>query len=358
MTQELVLSLAFALAGTVADAQEKVILDTDFTTAGDDGQVGIMAAQLHAARVIELLGITVVAGNEWLPQEVAEALRAVERLGIADDVGVYAGARYPLVHDYKNLAQERALWGVGGSWYRRPEPPDDQLIAPFDGLATRTRVRPQHAVNFIIDTIMAHPREVTLLVIGPMTNIALAIRMNPEIVPLIKRIVFMAGAFEVPGNTTPSAEMNVWYDPEAARIVVRQPIEQAFIPLDVTNTVPMTKAIFEQLTAAPETPVAKLLASSGLARRFSEDPTAISYIYDTLALAYLIDPSYASDVKELWVDVDCNWGPSYGRTLGYEEEPPAKILQKAKVVRRFDNDRFYKLYVDLMTRPVPVKVAG
>jgi inosine-uridine nucleoside N-ribohydrolase len=57
----------------------------------------------------------------------------------------------------------------------------------------------------------------------------------------------------------------------------------------------------------------------------------------------------------MWVDVDCTWGPSYGHTLGYEEERPAKLLQKAKVVRRFDNDRFFKLYVDLMTRPVPVR---
>jgi len=350
------IGLLLALVGAAAGAQEKVIIDTDFTTAGDDGQVAVMAAQLHAARVIELLGITVVAGNEWLPQEVAEALRAVERLGIGDAVGVYAGARYPLVHDYKNLAQERALWGVGGSWYRRPEPPDDQLIAPFDGFATRTRISPQHAVNFIVDTIKKYPHEVALLVIGPVTNIALAIRMNPEIVPLIKRIVYMGGAFEVPGNTTPAAEMNVWYDPEAARIVVRQPIEQAFIPLDVTNTVPMTRAIFDRLTAAPGTPVAKLLASSGLAKRFRNDPSAISYIYDTLALAYLVDSTYATDVKEMWVDVDVNWGPSYGRTLGYEEEPPAKLLQKARVVRRFANQRFFEFYIDLMTRPTPVGV--
>ena len=352
----LLIALALIPVPAVAHAQERVILDTDFTSAGDDGQTAIMAAQLHASHVIELLGITVVAGNDWLPQEVADALRAVERLGIAEEVGVYAGARYPLVHDYQNLAQERALWGVGGSWYRRPEPPDDSLNPPFDGFARQTQVRPQHAVNFIIDTIKKYPHEVTLLVIGPMTNIALAIRMNPEIVPLIKRIVYMAGAFEVPGNTTPAAEMNVWYDPEAARIVVRQPIDQAFIPLDVTNTVPMTKPIFERITGAGDTPVAKLMASSGLARRFKEDSAAISYIYDTLALAYLVDPTYATDVKEMWVDVDCNWGPSYGRTLGYEEELPAKLLQKAKVVRRFDNDRFFKLYVDLMTRPTPVRL--
>jgi purine nucleosidase len=349
------IALALILMPVVARAQEKVIIDTDFTSAGDDGQVGVMAAQLHAAGAIQLLGITIVAGNEWLPQEVADALRAVERLGIAEGVGVYAGARYPLVHDYNNLSQERALWGVGGSWYRRPEPPDDTVTAPFDGFARRTRVRPEHAVNFIIDTIKKHPHDVTVLAIGPLTNIALAIRMNPEIVPLIKRIVYMAGAFEVPGNTTPAAEMNVWYDPEAARIVVRQAIDQAFVPLDVTNTVPMTKPIFERIVGAGDTPVAKLMASSGLARSFNEDAAAISYIYDTLALAYLIDPTFATDVKEMWVDVDCTWGPSYGRTLGYEEERPAKLLQKAKVVRRFDNERFFKLFVDLMTRPVPVR---
>ena len=346
------------LADIAAAAPEKVILDTDFSTIGDDGKVGVMAAQLHAEGVIELLGITVVAGNQWLNQGVADTLKAVERLGISSIVGVYAGARYPLVHDYGQLAQEKALWGVGGSWYRRPEPADHELVAPLDGFATKTRVQQQHAVNFIIETVKKYPREVTLLVIGPMTNIALAIRMSPEIVPLIKRIVFMAGAFEVPGNTTPAAEMNVWYDPEAARAVVRQPIDQAFIPLDVTNTVPMNNAIFDQITRNPDSIITKLLKNSGFARTVQQNPGATSYIYDTLALAYLVDPAYATDVAEMWVDVDITWGPSYGRTLGYRaaQTPPGGYLQKSKVVRRFDNERFFKLYVDLMTRSVPVQV--
>ena len=346
------------LADIAAAAPEKVILDTDFSTIGDDGKVGVMAAQLHAEGVIDLLGITVVAGNQWLNQGVADTLKAVERLGINRAVGVYAGARYPLVHDYRNLAQEKALWGVGGSWYRRPEPADHELVAPLDGFATTAKLQQQHAVNFIIDTVRKYPRDVTLLVIGPMTNIALAIRMSPEIVPLIKRIVYMAGAFEVPGNTTPAAEMNVWYDAEAARAVVRQPIDQAFIPLDVTNTVPMNKAIFDQITRNPESIITKLLKNSGFARTVQQNPNATSYIYDTLALAYLVDPTYATDVVEMWVDVDITWGPSYGRTLGYRaaQTPPANYLQKSKVIRRFDNDRFFKLYVDLMTRPVPVRL--
>jgi inosine-uridine nucleoside N-ribohydrolase len=349
--------LACLLLGDNAAAQEKVILDTDFTTIGDDGQVGIMAAQLHAQRVIDLLGITVVAGNDWLPQEVADALKAVERLGIADTVGVHAGARYPLVHDRGHLPQEKALWGVGGSWYRKPqEPPDDVLEAPVDGLARTARVQPQHAVNFIIDTIRTYPHQVTLLVIGPMTNIALAVRMDPGIVPLVKRIVYMAGAFEVPGNTTPAAEMNVWYDPEAARILVRQPIPQAFIPLDVTDTVPLTKSIFDRVTANPDAIVARLFRRSAFARALARDPAATTYVYDTLALAYLVDSTYATDVVDRWVDVDINWGPSYGRTLGYREPPPAGVLQKARVVRRFDNERFFKWYVDLLTRQVPVQI--
>jgi inosine-uridine nucleoside N-ribohydrolase len=361
MSKRLIVILVSALvalpsAKVTAAAPDKVILDTDFTTTGDDGLVAIMAAQLHAQGVIDLLGITVVAGNEWLPQEVAEALKAVERLGTADTVGVYAGARYPLVHDYRDIAQERALWGVGGSWYKRPEPRAGEIIAPPDGLATSTRVQPQHAVNFIVDTIKKYPHEVTLLVIGPMTNVALAIRMYPEIVPLIKRIVYMAGAFEVPGNTTPAAEMNVWYDPEAARIVVREPIDHAFIPLDVTDTVPMDKALFDRLTANQGSIIARLLKQSSFGRELERNPAATTYIYDTLALAYLLDASYATDVVPRWVDVDVAWGPSYGRTLGYQTAPPAGTLQKSAIVRRFDNERFFKLFVDLLTRPVPVRV--
>lgn len=349
------LAIALPVSGTRTAPPEKIILDTDFTTTGDDGMVGIMAAQLHAQGTIELLGITVVAGNEWLAQEVADALRAVERLGISGTVGVYAGARYPLVHDYRDIAQERALWGVGGSWYKHPEPPEGELVAPLDGFAKATRVQPQHAVSFIVDTLKKYPHQVTLLTIGPLTNIALAIRMHPEIVPLIKRIVYMAGAFEVAGNTTPAAEMNVWYDPEAARIVAREPIDQTFIPLDLTDTVPIDKRLFDRITANPESITTRLLKQSSFAKALERNPAATSYIYDTLALAYLIDPTYATEVADMWVDVDVTWGPSYGRTLGYREPRSANVLQKAKVVRRFDNERFYQLYLDLMTRPVPVR---
>src|SRR5215467_13837589 len=161
--------LAMTLWVLPATAQQKVILDSDYSTIGDDGQVGVMAMQLHAQGVINLLGITVVAGNNWLPQEVSDALKAVERMGMAGAIGVYAGARYPLVHDYKTMTYERDLYNVGGSWFRKPEPPDDAVTPPPDGFATKAKVQPQHAVNFIIDTVRKYPHDVTLLVIGPVT---------------------------------------------------------------------------------------------------------------------------------------------------------------------------------------------
>ncbi len=347
----------FGTTAAAAAEPQKIIIDTDFNTIGDDGKVLVMAAQLQAQGTIDLLGITVVTGNNWLNQEVSDALKAVERMGIADKVGVYAGAQGPLVHDYNTIAQEKALFGgfIGGAW-GHPKPDDDKLVAPLDGFATHTNLQKQHAVDFIVDAVKKYPHEVTILSIGPMTDLALAIRLHPEIVPLIKRIVFMAGAFEVPGNTTPAAELNVWFDPEAARIVVRQPIDMTFIPLDVTNTVPMTKEIYDKITADDNAIIARLLKNSSFGRIFEQNPNARPYIYDTLAMAYAVDPTLAIDAPDMWIDVDISYGEGYGRTLGYPQARAAAYMQKAKIIRRFDNDRFYRLFIDLLTRPVPVRL--
>ena len=349
------LAVLLALAGA-ARAQEKVIIDTDFSTIGDDGQVLIMAAQLDAEGVIDLMGITVVTGNNWLKQEMADALRAVERLGIADKVGVWAGANLPLVHDPDAFQNEHALFGFGESWQtalHRPQPADADLVAPPDGFATSTEPQDGHAVDFIVDTVKANPGEVSLLVIGPVTNIALAVRLHPEIVPMIKRIVYMGGAIDTRGNTTPAAEMNVWIDPEAARIVMREPIDQAMIPLDVTNITPLTKPDYDRIVAV-EGPVADLFRGSWMGQMFAGDPEATTSVYDTLALGYLVHPELATKVEEAWVDVDVSYGPGYGRTLAYWQEQPTDQLQKIKIVKQFDNPAFFDLYDDLMTRQVPV----
>lgn len=219
---------------------------------GDDGQLGVMAAQLQAQGAIEVLGITAVSGNPWLNQGVANALKAMERLGVGSRIGIYAGANTPLTHDLQTVQGELAKFPGGdgylGAW-NTPEPRSElDLKAPPDGFAQNTVLRRESAVVFIVDAVKQHPHEVTILAVGPLTNIALAVLQHPKIVPLIKQIIYVGGAIAVPGNTTANAEFSCWFDPDAAQIVLRQPIPQVMIPLDVASSVIMDK---KRMTVSP-----------------------------------------------------------------------------------------------------------
>lgn len=355
--------LPMPLAAQAQDAAgpEKVIYDTDFGTLNDDGMGLIMLAQLQAEGRIDLLGVTVVSGNQWVEQEVADALRAVERLGIAGDVPVLAGAVFPLVHDYRGLAAEQALFGRGysGAW-TRPQPQSEaDLTAPPDGFAQNTTTGEQHAVDFIIDQVKANPGEVTILAIGPATNLALAIRTAPEIVGDIKRIIWMGGAFDAMGNVTPAAEFNWWFDPEAARIVLREPIPQVIVPLDVTNKVAMELDEFRAITEIENPTAVTELWKTVYGERFA-GPNPRRDIWDTIAVGYLADPDIVTDMRRFYVDVDTNFGPNYGRAMGYRpsssdpDTAPIAGLQAADVIYEIDEDRFWADFTDLMTRPVPV----
>ncbi|MEZ5862910.1 MAG: nucleoside hydrolase [Geminicoccaceae bacterium] len=346
-----VVTAALLGIGTTAWAQEKVIFDTDFNTMGDDGQAFVMLAQAMKEGKIDLLGVTVVSGNQWLMQGVADAERAVERMGLAGEVEVYAGANYPLLHDAAMLEAEQALYGKGysGAW-RKPEPKSrEELTAPPDGFASEVKVSDENAVGWLIDTIRANPDEVTILAVGPLTNIALAMRIDPGIVPLIKRIIYMGGAVEVPGNVTPAAEFNWWFDPEAAKIVVRAPVEHVVVPLDVTDTAAFDKSVFDAITAS-DTPVARMFEAT-YGKRFADDPEATAYVWDTIAAAYLLDESIVTDSIDVHLDVNAQFGPDYGRSLGHARNPPIGT-QPATVIRRVDLDRFWAMYSDLLGRPI------
>jgi purine nucleosidase len=361
----------FALAACGGDDNDdvasapKVIIDSDYNTISDDGQLGIMAAQLQARGQVQVMGISVVSGNQWLKQGVADALKSVERLGVGDRIGIYEGANFALNHTLANVQAEMAA-GAGGDGYlgawSSPEPKTAADLVPSpDGFATRTTVQAKGAVDFIVDTVKANPGQITILAIGPLTNIALATQRNPEIVPLIKKIIYMGGAVDVPGNTTKFAEFNWWFDPDATKYVVRLPIPQVVLPLDVTNTVLLTKPVYDRI-AHPATPTAvtkifQQLNGYGFDGKngFETNPNYTQDIWDTLTLAYLLDPSYATDTVERYVDVVAQPGAANnGQSIGYTTQPAGATLQKMTVVRRFDNARFFELYVDLLTRPVPV----
>jgi inosine-uridine nucleoside N-ribohydrolase len=350
------LLIAVAMLG-IAVAQPKVIMDTDFNTFGDDGQVFIMLAQLHAAGEIDLLGLTIVSGNQWLDQEVADALRAVERMGMEDEVEVYAGAEYPLVHDFDTYEVEREMFGFGyaGAW-RNPKPTEADLVPPFDGFAEDVELADQNAIEFIIEQIEENPGEITFLVLGPVTNIALAIRQEPDIVEDIGEIIFMGGAFDVPGNVTPAAEFNWWFDPEAARAVLREDIDMTIVPLDVTNTVQFSGSEYERIVNedVASTPVTEMFRDR-FADQYEEDPDFQANIWDTITVAVLLEPSVIAESEEVMVDMDIQFGPNYGRSMAYRRNAPVG-LETATIVQRLDNGAFWDFYIDLMTRPVPVEM--
>lgn len=188
-------------------AREKVILDSDMVEGFDDGVAMLALAQSPG---IELIGVTIVAGNTWVSDGVAYALRQLEIAG--QNIPVAAGVDRPFrPQRYELFGLERQLFGMGhDAWvgaFGYPKPESWQKVyRERYGKEPQSRPDPRHAVDFIIEEVRKHPGEITIAEIGPCSNLALAVLKAPDIVPLIKRVIFMGGSFFKPGNVTPTAE--------------------------------------------------------------------------------------------------------------------------------------------------------
>jgi inosine-uridine nucleoside N-ribohydrolase len=340
-------------------AQERVIVDADMGILNDDAVALFM---LLNSPNVQVLGVTIVPGNTWAENGTAYALRQLEIVG-RQDVPVLMGVREPLMGIRQPwLDAEERLWGrseyLGA--YSRPRPESYLKLdrEPAIGYPT-TKPADEHAVDFIVRSVKAHPNEVTIFALGPPTNLALAIRKNPEIVPLVKRVIYMGGAIDVPGNSTPAAEFNWWFDPEATRISLRAPFrEQVVVPLDITERVYYTKAEYDRIVAGPDTPITALYRKLH-GPRFEKDPAARSFVWDALTAAIFLDPKIATNLVDRFVDIDVTYGPNYGRSMGYHESRrrsfanPAEFpagTQRMKVLLDIDRQAFWNLYVDLMRK--------
>lgn len=346
-------------APPAAAAQQYAIVDADMGVLNDDAVALFM---LLNSPNVTVLGVTIVPGNTWMESGTAFALRQLELIG-RQDVPVFMGVREPLMGSRQPwLEAEERLWGKSEylGAYGRPRPESYLALdrEPAIGYPT-SKPSPEHAVDFIVRSVKTHPNQVTLFVLGPATNLALAIRKNPEIVPLVKAVYYMGGAIDVPGNTTPTAEFNWWFDPEAVRIALRAPFrEQVIVPNDIAERVYYTKAEYDRVTAAAETPITKLFKQLHGAR-FEKDPKARSYVWDALTTAIFLQPAVATRFDDRFLDIDVTYGPNYGRSIGYHPsrrrslDTPADFpagTQKVKVLMDIDRTAFWNLYVDLMTR--------
>jgi inosine-uridine nucleoside N-ribohydrolase len=353
MSQRLIIILLIVASVAIADTPEKVILDTDSGPFNDDGVALVMLLQSPAR--VSLLGITVVPGNVW-PMQGAEYMLAHTVMMHRSGLPVFIGAAAPLLHTPAIAAAAAEKFGKQnyiGAFAEQPARTRADLKKPFYGFSGLTPQK-QSAVDFIIATIERNPGEVTILAIGPMTNLAIALRLRPDIETKIKRLVFMGGAAHVAGNSTKAAEFNFWFDPEAARIVLRSKIPvKVMFGLDICNHALLRKSLFDQIVAV-KTPVTKLYEED-FGRRgfpgFLTNPAATAYLWDELAAGYLIDPSFVTKSESVYLDVDTSFSADYGRVVPLDRKL-APDATPVTVMLDLNVEKAYGLYKELLTRPV------
>lgn len=273
---------------------KRILLDTD---PGIDDALAILLALVSPELSLE--GLSVVHGNCSRDQAAANALSVLELAG-ASRIPVARGCELPLVQP-SLLAPE--THGESGMGYARLPTPVTQPV-------------PQHAVDFMIEKILSAPEEYTLVAIGPLTNIAMAIRKEPKIIPAIQEMVIMGGAIRHQGNTTPLAEFNTYVDPHAAHIVFHAGVPITLVPLDVTYQCILTPADVTRLLKI-NSPITRFIADA--TRFYMEFHDSYQHIEgciinDPLALALTFAPQLC-DYEEHFVDVDIQDGVSMGKTF-------------------------------------------
>ena len=335
--------LCLALASSVEAQQpvHSIIFDTDFGMAPQDDCYALILA-LHSPE-LEILGVTTVAGNFSLEQGTADALRLLEIAGRVD-IPVYAGANMPLVHEKSEFATQQH-----GSWWS-----DAPAKAPYGGFAEK-QAEALGAAQFIVDTVEAHPGEITIMAIGPLTNVAMALRQSPGLAEKIKQIYIMGGAVATlpdgGGNTTPNTEFNFWVDPEAAKVVLRSGAPIVLSPLNVSRKSNMSREWYERLVAV-ETPLTRMIRDLE-SPYYEQDPDRVVLMYDQVTVGSLVDPSLVT-TTELIVDVDVNHGISYGTSVGgFWPWPGAEGARKMPVQHELDWERFIAMFIERVSQPVP-----
>jgi inosine-uridine nucleoside N-ribohydrolase len=334
------------LAGLWGAGKDTVLFDTDSGLFGDDGAALVML--MRSPSQVTVQGITVVPGNVWGAQG-AEYMFHILDLLKRPNLTVAMGAAGPLIHTAAMAKESERRWGTLsyiGAFALEPA-----LVYSPPGVKLSARKPRRDAVNLLISEVEKHPGEITILALGPMTNIALALRLKPEIETKIKRIVFMGGNIRVPGNASNAAEFNFWFDPEAARIVLRSRIpKKMMFGLDICNLARLRKAEFDQIANA-HTPVTDLYRED-LGNRypgFLKKPDATAYMWDSLAAAYLLDPDYVTKSESRYLDVQTTWGQFYGSTVPLDRRV-APAATPVTVMFGLDFKRAFALYKDRLTK--------
>ena len=304
----------------------KMILDCD---PGHDDAVALMVA--GSSPKLELLGVTVVAGNQTIDNTVRNALHLVEYLGL--DVPVYAGCALPMVRERK-IADD--IHGESGL--------DGPVFPPL-----QRKAEAEHAVNYLVRTLMASEGDIVVVTTGPMTNLAMALRMEPQIAQKISRIVLMGGSIGY-GNVTPAAEFNIWADGEAAQVCFTCGAPVTMVGLDVTRKVLCYPHIVERMGAVGNR-AGKLFAE--LMGHFCRTEKEVfgfdgGPLHDPVTVASLIDPELLT-LQDMNVQIEIRAQQSYGRT-NCDSFDYLHLPHTAQVAVDIDVERFWDIIEEALRR--------
>ena len=354
--------LAAAITGLGAGEtpKRKVIIDQD-AYGGVNLQPILLILQ---SKDVEVLGITVESGDGWQKESVAHTLRLLELIG-RTEVPVVAGATYPLINSEEATKRWEALYGkvpYKGAWMdhwpdyntmNRPHYHAADVVPPLEEGEPTTKPAPEIAAEFLVHQVRRFPGEVTIVALGPFTNIALAAKLDESFAANAKELVFMGGALNPNTGTVdefslqfinrPRVEFNSWWDPEAAKIMLHAPWKKiTSVPTDATVGTKLTQALANEAGSA-DTPVSRYFKHYG----------EIGFpMWDETAAAIWLDPTLVTRSDRLAMDIDIDHGSNYGATLSWPTDfAPGLGEPTVTVVRTIDIPKLERMFVHLVRDP-------
>ena len=292
----------------VVETLTNIWLDTD--TAGDDSTALMLALKASNASVE---GVSITCGNVKFEQEVENALYTIQASGRSGEVPVYPGARHPMVRDWVTAEEVHGKDGMGDSWFPKAE----------------QRPERRHGVDAMVESVNSRPEEITVVAIGPLTNIALAIRKYPALPKKVRRLYFMGGTNQFRGNVTPAAEFNIWVDPDAAKVVFHSGMAITMVGWEICMRHALVMPAELEMIARLRTSEAKFfMAVNRVAREFTKRVEGVDCVPcpDAITVACALNDRVAEDVRKRYVDVDNQSDVSRGATyvdhLGILKRPP------------------------------------
>src|SRR5438477_2501537 len=328
------------------EPRHRVIIDEDCSGPGGSNlQTRLVMIQ---SQQVEVLGITVVSGDQWRDEEVAHTLRLLEIIG-RTDIPVVPGAVFPLVRGREESQLWQARYGkvaYAGAWDERwwHEP----FVIPTlpEGKPT-TKPSDEDAAHFLVRMVRRYPHQVTIYAGGPMTDLALAIALDPQFPELAQELVFMGGSLNPQTSdpefaNNPRHEFNFWFDPEAAEIVLRAPWKKIVCtPTDISVKTRLTPEMIKEIDASG-TALAHYVA------RYYQPGPGADFMWDELAAAAWIDPSIITKRETRYMGVDLDRGAGYGNTLTWSENDRPKLTRPPVEIQiDLDTEKFYRMFVSL-----------